>query len=213
VISAIFERFVEQTPLTVMVRALMERIFAPELLDQLFEETAEQQYQRTLLFSTVVGLMSLVVCGMYPSVSAAYKGFEKVVGVSKVALYDKINGLEPNLSQALVRYSSEQLGAIHQAFPAATTVLLANYEVRILDGNHIAGTEHRLKVLREEVAGALPCFLVKMVMPKSGRYCRRCWNRFKPNKSGLATAISARVIFSTKLINVKPISSFENTSS
>jgi hypothetical protein len=70
-ISAIFERFVEQTPLTVMVRALMERIFAPELLDQLFEETAEQQYQRTLLFSTVVGLMSLVVCGMYPSVSGA----------------------------------------------------------------------------------------------------------------------------------------------
>jgi hypothetical protein len=166
VISAIFERFVEQTPLTVMVRALMERIFAPELLDQLFEETAEQQYQRTLLFSTVVGLMSLVVCGMYPSVSAAYKGFEKVVGVSKVALYDKINGLEPNLSQALVRYSSEQLGAIHQEFPAATTVLLANYEVRILDGNHIAGTEHRLKVLREEVAGALPGQTLNVLDPQ-----------------------------------------------
>ena len=94
VISSIFDRFVEQTPLTVMVRAMMERLFAPELLDQLFEETAEQQYQRTLLFSTVVGLMSLVVCGMYPSVSAAYKGFEKVMGVSKVALYSKINGLE-----------------------------------------------------------------------------------------------------------------------
>jgi hypothetical protein len=165
-ISAIFERFVEQTPLTMMVRVLMERIFAPELLDQLFEETAEQQYQRTLLFSTVVGLMSLVVCGMYPSVSAAYKGFEQVAGVSKVALYSKINGLEPNLSQALVRYSSEQLGAIHQAFPAATTVLLANYEVRILDGNHIAGTEHRLKVLREEAAGALPGQTLNVLDPQ-----------------------------------------------
>jgi hypothetical protein len=165
-ISAIFERFVEQTPLTVMVRAMMERIFAPELLDQLFEETAEQQYQRTLLFSTVVGLMSLVVCGMYPSVSAAYKGFEKVIGVSKVALYSKLNGLEPNLSQALVRYSSEQLGAIHQAFPAATTVLLADYEVRILDGNHIAGTEHRLKVLREEASGALPGQTLNVLDPQ-----------------------------------------------
>lgn len=155
-IRSIFDRFVEQTPLTVMVRATLERLFAPDLLDQLFEETAEQQYQRTLLFSTVVGLMSLVVCGIYPSVSAAYKGFEKVIGVSKVALYSKINGLEPRLSQALVRYSSEQLGSIHQEFPAASTVLLAGYEVRILDGNHLGGTEHRLKVLREESAGALP---------------------------------------------------------
>jgi Transposase DDE domain len=155
-ISAIFERFVEMTPITVMVRAIMERIFAPAALDQLFEETAEHQYQRELLFSTVVGLMSLVVCGMYPSVSAAYKGFEKVVGVSKVALYAKINGLEPKLSQALVRYSSEQLLAIHAEFPASMTTILPGYEVRIIDGNHIGATEHRLQVLRSEAAGALP---------------------------------------------------------
>jgi hypothetical protein len=156
VISAIFERFVETIPITVMVRAIMERIFAPEQLDQLFEEHAEQQYQRELLFSTVVGLMSLVVCGMYPSVSAAYKGFEKVIGVSKVSLYAKINGLEPKLSQALVRYSSEQLSAIHEEFPASYTSILPGYEVRIIDGNHIGATEHRLKVLRTEAAGPLP---------------------------------------------------------
>jgi hypothetical protein len=156
VISAIFERFVEMTPITVMVRAIMERIFAPAALDQLFDETAEHQYQRELLFSTVVGLMSLVVCGMYPSVSAAYKGFEKVVGVSKVALYAKINGLEPQLSQALVRYSSAQLLAIHAEFPAGLSTILPGYEVRIIDGNHLGATEHRLKVLRAESAGALP---------------------------------------------------------
>jgi hypothetical protein len=43
VISAIFERFVENTPVTVMVRAIMERIFAPERLEELFEENAEHQ--------------------------------------------------------------------------------------------------------------------------------------------------------------------------
>jgi hypothetical protein len=155
-ISALFERFVESTPLTVMVRAIMERIFSAEALDQLFEDTAETQYSRDLLFSTVVGLMSLVVCGMYPSVNAAYKGFEKMVGVSKVSLYAKINGMEPKLSQALVRYSSEQLSAVQAEFPAANVPILAGYEVRIIDGNHIAGTEHRLKVLRSESAGALP---------------------------------------------------------
>lgn len=128
----------------------------PEALDQLFEETAEHQYQRELLFSVVVGLMSLVVCGMYPSVSVAYKGFEKVVGVSKGALYAKINGLEPKLSQVLVAYSSEHLLAIHGEFPAGTTSILPGYEVRIIDGKHIGATEHRLKVLRLESAGALP---------------------------------------------------------
>jgi hypothetical protein len=68
----------------------MERSFAPEQLEKLFEETAQEQYTKTLLFSNMVGLMSLVVCGMYPSVGAAYRAYEKVVGVSKVALYAKI---------------------------------------------------------------------------------------------------------------------------
>ncbi|NJR63688.1 MAG: IS4 family transposase [Cyanobacteria bacterium CRU_2_1] len=167
-ISAIFERFVETTPITVMVRAIMERIFAPELLDKLFEEEAEQQYQRKLLFSTVVGLMSLVVCGMYPSVSAAYKGFEKLVGVSKVSLYSKINGLEPKLSQSLVRYSSEQLSVIHQEFPAGYRSILPGYEVRIIDGNHIGATEHRLEVLRTEAAGALPGQALVVLDPQRG---------------------------------------------
>jgi hypothetical protein len=165
-ISQIFERFVKQTPLTVMVRAIMERIFATEQLEQLFENTAERQYTRELLFSSVVGIMSLVVCGIYPSVGAAYKAFEKVVGVSKVSLYAKINGLEPNLSQALVRYSGEQLSSVVTEFTQAIKIVLPGYEVRIIDGNHIGGTEHRLKVLRPEVAGALPGQAIAVLDPQ-----------------------------------------------
>ena len=165
-ISNIFERFVEQTPLTVMVRAIMERIFATEQLEQLFEDTAERQYTRELLFSTVVGIMSLVVCGIYPSVGAAYKAFEKVVGVSKVSLYAKINGLEPKLSQAVVRYSSAQLSSVVAEFTQASQIILPGYEVRIIDGNHIGGTEHRLKVLRPETAGALPGQAIAVLDPQ-----------------------------------------------
>ena len=36
------------------------------------------------------------------------------------------------------------------------TPLLPGYHVKILDGNHLAGTEHRLKELRTIRAGALP---------------------------------------------------------
>ena len=165
-ISAIFEKFVEQTPLIVMVRAIMERSFGREQLDKLFEETAEEEYTKTLLFSNVVGLMSLVVCGMYPSVGAAYQAYKKVVGVSKVAMYAKINGLEPKISQALVRYSSEQVSEIKTEFKQGNKRLVAGYEVRIVDGNHIGSTEHRLKVLREESAGALSGQAIAILDPQ-----------------------------------------------
>ena len=155
-LNAIFERFVENIPLTVMVWSILERIFAPAALDAWFEETAEKQYTRELLFSTVVSLMSLVVMGSYPSVNAAYKGFEKVIGVSKVALYAKINGMEPKVVQGSVRHTSEQLLGIQLEFSGANVPILPGYEIRIIDGNHIAGTEHRLQVLRSESAGALP---------------------------------------------------------
>ncbi len=92
-IGAIFEQFIEASPVSVMVRALMERIFCADNLDELFEENAEKQYTRELLFSSVVGLMSLVVSGIHPSVNAAYKALEKQIGVSKPALYGKLNGL------------------------------------------------------------------------------------------------------------------------
>ena len=50
----IFERFVEKSPVTIMVRAMMEVILAPEKLDDLFETTAQTGYTRELLFSTLV---------------------------------------------------------------------------------------------------------------------------------------------------------------
>jgi hypothetical protein len=82
-IDILFEQFVEASAPSVMMRALMERIFDPAKLDELFEQTAERQYTRELLFSSVVGLMSLVVTGIHPSVSAAYKALEKLIGVSR----------------------------------------------------------------------------------------------------------------------------------
>ena len=155
-ISAIFEQFVEASALSVIVRAIMERIFAPEKLDELFEQTAEKQYTRELLFSTVVELMSLVVSKIHPSVNAAYKALEKAVGVSKPALYGKLNGLEPAISQALVRYSSEQLLPVITQLQEPQEMELPGYPIRITDGNHLGATEHRLAVLRPQRAGPLP---------------------------------------------------------
>ena len=61
-LDEIFERFVQQSPVTVMVRAIMEVVLADEKLDQLFEKTAQAGYTRELLFSTLVKMMTQVVC-------------------------------------------------------------------------------------------------------------------------------------------------------
>ena len=164
-IDAIFERFVEASPISVMVRAILERIFDPIALDELFDRTAQKQYTRDLLFSTIVGMMSLVVHGIHPSVNAAYKSMEKVIGVSRPALYAKLNGLEPRISQALVRYSAENLTSVMAELPSAHRSLLPGYRIRICDGNHLGATEHRLSVLQEHRSGALPGQTIAVLDP------------------------------------------------
>ena len=165
-INAIFSQFVEATPITVMVRGIMERIFQPTALDELFESHATRQYTRELLFSNVVSLMSLVVSGIHPSVSAAHKALEKDMGVSRPALYGKLNGMELGISQALVRYSASNLQPVIAELEVSKSPLLPGYELKIADGNHLGGTEHRLKVLRNNLARALPGQSIAVLDPQ-----------------------------------------------
>lgn len=69
----VFERFVQRAPICLMARAALERALSASAVDALFERVAERQYTRKLMFSTVVALMSLVVCRIRPSIHAAYQ--------------------------------------------------------------------------------------------------------------------------------------------
>jgi hypothetical protein len=86
-LEAIFDRFVQKTSITIMVRGLMERILSHEQMDSIFEKNAQSQYTRELLFSRLVDMMSLVVCGIYPSVNAAYRHKATELNVSRTAVY------------------------------------------------------------------------------------------------------------------------------
>jgi len=70
-LPSVFQAFIGRSPICVMAQAVLENLFRPERLDELFERTAQRQYQRTLLFSSVVELMSAVVWGVEPAVYAA----------------------------------------------------------------------------------------------------------------------------------------------
>jgi hypothetical protein len=62
----------KKMPTSSLLRGILERCFSPDRLDDLFERTAQDQYTRTLLFSTVCNLLLHVVLKIYPSVHAAY---------------------------------------------------------------------------------------------------------------------------------------------
>ena len=156
VLGEIFERFARQSPVTVMARAALEHALAPEAIDALFEQTAERQYTRTLLFSSVVDLMAAVVARVQPAVNAAYRARAEALGVSLRAVYDKLDRTEPGVSAELVRHTARTLGPVITAMGGERTAWLPGYSIKILDGNHLAGTQHRLKELRTTGAGALP---------------------------------------------------------
>ncbi len=154
--SQIFQRFMEQRPVPVMVQALLERVLSPSKLDAWFARTAVDQYTRELLFSTIFNLMSAVVFKTHPSINAAYKEQGESIGVSITSVYNKLNGLESTTSAALVRDTAREQAAIVEQMGGQCAPWLPGYRIKVLDGNCIEATEHRLEVLRETKAGALP---------------------------------------------------------
>jgi hypothetical protein len=163
-----FEAFVERSPVSVMVRAGLERAFDAKRLDALFARTAQKQYTRELWFSTLVRLMSEVVLGVSPSVHAAYQDAAEPLGVSVTAVYDKLAGVELRVSAEMVRDSAWQLSPVIAELGGRAPSLLDGYRVLILDGNHLSGTEHRIEELRRLGAAALPGQALVVLDPTLG---------------------------------------------
>jgi IS4 transposase len=155
VLDTIFERFVAGAPMAVMAQLGFERVLDPSWLDEVFEEYRGRQYERELLFSTVVDIVALVALGLQPSVHAAARSREGL-RVSLGALYDKINHTEPALGRALVRQSAQRLLAVAEQFRTGQAPVCLGYRVRIVDGNCLAPSEKRLKPLRKVRSAALP---------------------------------------------------------
>src|SRR5260370_16169997 len=143
-LGTLFDRFVAKTPVSVMVRGTLEYALQPQQLDDLFAGQAEHQYTRDLLFSSVVDLMSLVVSGTYTSIHAAYHATPDDIAVSLTSVYNKLNGLETHLSAELVRFTTRQLEPGLRQLGGVLPALVPGYRVKILDGNHLAATQHRL---------------------------------------------------------------------
>jgi hypothetical protein len=151
-----FAVFIKESPISVMVSGTVGRVFEPAMLDRIFQDHAVLGYAKELTFSQCVQIMSDVVFKESPSVGAYYQAHRDEIPVTRQAVYDKLKHLEPQVPAALVHYSAEELLPCVKAMGAQAPPLLSRYRVRVLDGNHLAGSEHRIFELRRFRAAVLP---------------------------------------------------------
>jgi Transposase DDE domain len=155
VLGELFERFIRDAPMPVLFRLLMQRALDPAELDRIFESTATRQYTRELLFSSLVDLMAACVCRLKPSVRRAYLDSSGITA-TLTAVYEKLKGTEPAVCRALIQTTARPLAEVIRQLEPDRPATLPGYRCKIFDGNHLAGTEHRIPETRDVTEAVLP---------------------------------------------------------
>jgi Transposase DDE domain len=159
-------------PLGVMVRSILEWLLDEQALERLFREHAPEQYTRELTIRSLVDLLIQVSAGSRPSVFAAYKADQAsptpAISATAQAVYTKLGRINPAASEALVRHSAVKLQQLTRLLPAARQEPLPGYHMRVLDGNVLAGCDHRLKPLRARRNSCLPGKSLVVYEPSAG---------------------------------------------
>ena len=152
----VLERCVAKSPISVMVRASLERVLGADRLDRWYERTAQKPYTRELLFSSVSALMNHGVFCVHPSVRAASRAHQDDVATSRVSVYSTLHGLETHTSAALVRSSARAFAPLIEHMGGEHAPWREGYRVKIVDGHCLEASEPRVQALRAATGRALP---------------------------------------------------------
>jgi len=155
-VREIVERYKKKRPISLMARMALSRLLAPQAVEQVFHDHAQEQYERKIPFAALTELMADVTLCLSPSVNAGYKKLKERLVACRSCVFGKLERVEPQVAQALVRYSYEQARAICNQMRMWSVADVQGYRTKILDGNHLGGTEHRLQEMRSEPGAALP---------------------------------------------------------
>ncbi len=97
------------------------------------------------------------------------------MSVSITSVYNKLNGMEANVSAELVRETGASMEALVRHLKGNVPDWLPGYRLKILDGNAISASEHRLKPLRNCNSAPLPGQSL-VVLDPSLMKCDRCFS-------------------------------------
>jgi hypothetical protein len=155
------ETALEISPLTVLVRGVLEWACPHSFFEELFDRHCRpKQWNRKLTISAIAWLMLAVVAGVRRSVFAAFvadrASDSPTILATAAALYAKYGRIDPRYTTAVVRESGGRMRDLLTAAGVKEPFGWEGYRVTMLDGTDLAGTEHRLKPLRRIKAAGLP---------------------------------------------------------
>src|SRR3954466_8576239 len=151
-----------------MTRIALDWILDGTPLDALFDEVAADQYTRELTLTHFVQVMLDVASGHRPSPRAAFLRRELAHVASPSAFYRKLNRMELAIPEAVVRRTATRARQLIAASGGLLPEPVAGYAVRLLDGNILTGTEHRIAPLRTTASAGLPGRSLAIYEPSSG---------------------------------------------
>jgi len=153
--SKVFDRFVRKAPFAVMTRVLAQDFIGSDL-NGIFDDNRELQYDCVASFQAVAATVADVALNFSENFNQAYKEHKEELDVSRQSFYAKTRGVEPAVSEAIVAHSAERAIAMQDAMGFVPWDLLPGYRCLSVDGNVLAKSDKRLKVLREVKGAPLP---------------------------------------------------------
>jgi hypothetical protein len=168
ILPAILNPFVEKAPAAVMTRIALDWILDGTPMDQILQEVAEGQFEREFLLRHFVDVMLDVACGFRPTPRAAFlrRNLEQVASVS--AFYRKLGRMELAVTEEIVRRTAMRARQLVRAGGGLLPEPIPGYPARIIDGNVLSGTEHRIKPLRTTWSAGLPGMSLAIYEPATG---------------------------------------------
>src|SRR4051794_39549550 len=109
-----------------------------------------------------------VACGFRPTPRAAFlrRELQRIASIS--AFYRKLGRMELALTEEIVRRTARRARQLIVAADGLLPEPIPGYSARILDGNVLAGSEHRIAPLRTTWSAGLPGMSLAVYEPASG---------------------------------------------
>jgi len=168
ILPAILDPFVEGAPAAVMTRLALDWIIDGTPLDRILQEVADGQFEREIALRHFVEVMLDVACGFRPTPRAAFRrrGLEQVASIS--AFYRKLGRMELAVTEDVVRRTAARARQLVRASGGLLPEPIPGYPARIIDGNVLSGTEHRIEPLRTTWSAGLPGMSLAIYEPATG---------------------------------------------
>ncbi len=144
--NELIQKIAEKSPVAVMAVGMMKNVFSAEKIDAIFQQYRRTQRKSPWLFSLVVSLMTVIVCKIRPAVHAAFKALDGNTPGGLSSLYDKIDGIEAQVAEALLRETARELRELMKILLPQQQEIIPGYRNNIVDGNKLPATDQRIEV-------------------------------------------------------------------